>query len=87
MVLKKRMVLLILVILLLGTPLALLAVGDTAVSTHTPSLAQTAVRAVLPYLAGSDCDLPAKAAQPAKFDLAQPMPTCWLVPDQSAAHD
>lgn len=86
MALKKRWVLLILVMLLLGTPLAL-AAGDTAVSTHTPSLAQTAVRAVLPYLAGSDCDLPTEAAQPAKFDLAQPMPTCWLVPDQSAAHD
>jgi len=76
---------LILVILLLGTPLVLLAAGDTP--SPTPSLAQTAVRAALPYLAGSDCDLPAKAAQPAKFDLAQPMPTCWLVPDQSAAHD
>ena len=87
MALKKRWVLLILVMLLLGTPLALAAAGDTAVSTHTPSLAQTAVRAVLPYLVGPDCDPPAEAALPAKFDLAQPMPTCWLVPDQSAAHD
>ena len=85
MALKKRLALLTLALLLLGTPLALLAASDTAVP--TPSLAQTAVRAVLPYLVGPDCDLPAEANQPVNFDLAQPMPTCWLVPDGAVAPD
>lgn len=77
------MVLLILVMLLLGTPLALLAAGETAVSPHTPSFSQTAVRTVLPYFVGPDCDDPEETNRSEIFDLTQPMPSCWLVPDQT----
>lgn len=85
MALKRRMALLILVLLLLGTPLALLAAGDMPSS--TPTLAQTAVRAVLPFLVEPDCDQRIEAPRPETFDPAQPMPSCWLVPHEAAAHD
>lgn len=85
MALKRRMALLILVLLLLATPLALLAAGDTP--SPTPSLAQTAVRAVLPFLVEPECDHQIEAPRPETFDPAQPMPSCWLAPHEAAAHD
>lgn len=87
MALKKRMALLILVLLLLGTPLALLAAGETAVPSSTPTLAQTAVRAVLPFLVEPDCDQRTEAPRPETFDPARPVPNCWLAPHEAAAYD
>lgn len=78
MALKKQWALLILALLLLGTPLVLLAAGDTP--SPTPTLVQTAVRAVLPLFVVPDCDDQIEAPRPEPFDPAQPMPTCWLVP-------
>lgn len=85
MALKKRMALLILVLLLLGTPLALLAAGDTPSS--TPTLAQTAVRAVLPFLVEPGCDQRIEVPRPETFDPARPVPNCWLAPHEAAAYD
>ena len=87
MALKKRMALLILVLLLLATPLALLAAGETAVPSSTPTLAQTAVRAVLPLFVVPDCDGQIEAPRPETFDPARPMPNCWLAPHEAAAYD
>ncbi|MBK8905776.1 MAG: hypothetical protein IPM53_31630 [Anaerolineaceae bacterium] len=78
MALKKRLALLILVGLLMGTPLALAAANETAVPTHTPSLSQTAVRAVLRQFADPGCNPVPAADTPDSFDMAQPMPACWL---------
>ena len=71
---------LILVMFKLLLPVALVAAAnETAVAHLTRSFSQTAVLTILTQFAEPDCLPAGESFQQINFDMAQPMPDCWLL--------
>ena len=74
---SKRYVLLILVILFLGLPAAAATAANESAVKQT--FRQTAVSTLLTQFAEPDCLATGEMVQPPSFDMAQPVPNCWLL--------
>ena len=77
--LHNRIVLIILVMLMLISSVALVAASDSASGRPSRSAAQTAVFTVLNQFAEPDCPPAGETFQQLDFDMAQPVPNCWLL--------
>lgn len=79
----NRRVLLILVMLKLLLPVALVAAANETAVTHlTRSFSQTAVLTILNQFAEPDCPPTGHSFRQLNFDMAQPLPDCWLLTGQ-----